>query len=75
MPATASLLRAMAETRIIKHKGRRAFVLLPYARYKKMQDELDDYACLQALCDAKADPKNQRSRPLADYLRERGLAK
>ncbi len=65
----------MTETQIITHKGRKAFAVLPYARYKKMQDELDDYACLRALCDAKADPENQRSRPLAEYLCERSLAK
>ena len=65
----------MLEVQMIKLKGRKAFAVLPYARYKRMLDELDDYACLRALDDAKADPRNQRSRPLADYLRDRGLTK
>ena len=65
----------MREAQILKLNGLKAFAVLPYARYKRMLDELDDYACLRALDDAKADPRNQRSRPFADYLRERGLAK
>jgi hypothetical protein len=65
----------MFEAQFIKHKGRRAFVVLPYSRYKRMQSELDDYACLRALDDAKADVRNRRTRPFLDFLHARGLAK
>ena len=75
MAATYSFLRSMLEAQILKHKGRKAFAVVPYARYKRMLDELDDYACLRALDEAKADARNQRSRPLADYLREHSFAK
>ena len=65
----------MLEAQILKLHGRKAFAVVPYARYKQMLDELDDYACLRALDGAKADPRNQRGVPFADYLRERSLAK
>ena len=65
----------MREAQILKLNGRKAFAVLPYVRYKRMLDDLDDYACLRALDDAKADPRNQRRRPFADFLRECRFAK
>ncbi len=62
-----------ATAQIIEQNGRKAFAVIPYARYKKMQDELDDYACLKALREAKADPRNQKKgRPFMEFARERG---
>ena len=66
----------MTETQIITQKGRKAFAVVPYARYKKMQDELDDYACLKALRTAQADPANRKKgRPFVEFARERGYLK
>ena len=39
----------MTETQLITHTGRKVLAILPYARYKRMEEELDDYACLKAL--------------------------
>ena len=50
--------------------------MLPYSRFKRRTEELDDYACLRALRQAKADPANQKKgRPFVDFARARGLAK
>jgi hypothetical protein len=38
-----------------------------------MQQKLEDYADLMALRKAKADPRNRKRRPLAEYMRERGI--
>ena len=63
----------MTETQIITHKGRKVLAVVPYSRYKRMQDELDDYACLKALRAAKADPQNRtKGRPFEEFARERG---
>jgi hypothetical protein len=63
----------MNSIQIIKQNGRKVFAVIPYSRFKKMQDDLDDYGCLKALRIAKADPANRRRRPLADYMCERGI--
>ena len=34
----------MKETQFIKQSSRKVFAVIPYARFKKMQDDLDDYA-------------------------------
>ena len=66
----------MIETQIITHKGRKVLAVMPYNRYKRMQDELDDYACLKALRAAKADPQNRaKGRPFEEFARERGYLK
>jgi hypothetical protein len=66
----------MTETQIISHKGRKVLAVLPYSRYKRMTEELDDYACLKALRQAKADPSNQKKgRPFIEFARERGYLK
>jgi hypothetical protein len=65
----------MNTAKIIKQNGRKAFALIPYTRFKKMQDDLDDYACLRELRKAKADPANRRSRPFVEFARERGYLK
>ena len=65
----------MSPAQIIEQNGRKAFAVVPYARFKKMEEQLEDYACLKALRAAKADPANRRGRPLVDVARERGLLK
>ena len=65
----------MIEAQIIEQNGRKAFAVVPYARFKKMEEQLDDYACLKALRKAKADPANRRGRPFVEFARERGLLK
>jgi len=65
----------MSTAQIIEHNGRKAFAVIPYSRFKKMEEDLDDYACLKALRKAKADPANRRSRPFVEFARERGYFK
>ena len=66
----------MTETQLITHTGRKVLAILPYARYKRMEEELDDYACLKALRAAKADPRNQKKgRSFVEFARERGYLK
>ena len=59
----------MSADQIIQQNGRKAFAVIPYARYKKMQHDLDDYACLKALREAKTDPANRRGRPFLEFAR------
>jgi PHD/YefM family antitoxin component YafN of YafNO toxin-antitoxin module len=65
----------MNEAQFIKQNGRKVFAVIPYARFKKMQDDLDDYDCLKALREAKADPAIRHRRPLEEFARERGYLK
>jgi hypothetical protein len=65
----------MSTAQIIEHNGRKVFAVIPYSRFKKMEDDLDDYACLKALRKAKADPANRRGRPFMEFARERGYLK
>jgi PHD/YefM family antitoxin component YafN of YafNO toxin-antitoxin module len=65
----------MNTAQIIEQNGRKAFAVISYARFKKMEEGLEDYACLKALRKAKADPANRRGRPFAEFTRERGYLK
>lgn len=60
---------------IIEKAGKKEFAVIPYRQFVKMQDALEDYHALKALRKAKADPKNQRSRPFAEVAQELGLLK
>jgi hypothetical protein len=60
-------------TQIIEKNGRKEFAVLPYPEFLRMQQKLEDYADLMALRKAKADPRNRKRRPLAEYMRERGI--
>jgi hypothetical protein len=60
-------------TQIIEKNGRKEFAVLPYKQFLRMQQKLEDYEDLMILRKAKADPRNRRSRPLSDYMRERGI--
>jgi len=59
----------------IKQNGRKAFAVLPYRQFLRMKQKLEDYDDLIALDKAKADPANRRSRPFAEFARERGYLK
>lgn len=62
-----------ATAQIIEQNGRKIFAVIPYARFKKMEEALDDYACLKALRAAQSDPRNQKKgRPFVAFARERG---
>ena len=58
---------------IIEKNGRKEFAVLPYKEFLRMQQKIEDYEDLKALREAKADPANRRRRPLAEYMRERGI--
>ena len=60
-------------TQIIEKNGRKEFAVVPYKEFLRMQEKIEDYEDLVALRKAKADPRNRRRRPLADYMRERGI--
>jgi len=57
----------------IKKNGRKAFAVLPYRKFLRMQEKLEDYADLIALDKAKSDPCNRKHHPLTDYMRQRGI--
>ena len=62
-----------ATAQIIEQNGRTAFAVIPYARFKQMEEELEDYACLKALREAQADPRHQKKgQPFVEFARERG---
>jgi hypothetical protein len=59
-------------TEIITRKGHKVAVV-PYARYKRMQEELEDHGCLKALRRAQADPHNRKNgRPFLEFAPQRG---
>jgi hypothetical protein len=60
-------------TQIIEKNGRKVFAMVPYKQFLRMQQKLEDYEDLRILRKAKADPRNRRSRPLSEYMRERGI--
>ena len=58
---------------IIEKNGRKVFAVVPYKQFLRMQQKLEDYEDLRILRKAKADPHNRRSRPLSEFMRERGM--
>jgi PHD/YefM family antitoxin component YafN of YafNO toxin-antitoxin module len=60
----------MSTAQIIEKNGRKAFAVIPYARFRRMQEDLEDYACLKALRKARAG--SRRGRPFLEFARERG---
>lgn len=60
---------------IIEKAGKKAFAVIPYRQFLRMQAALEDYHALKALRQAKADPKNRRGRPFEEAAVELGLLK
>ena len=60
---------------IIEQAGKKAFAVIPYKDFLRMQEALEDYHALKALRRAKADRGNQRGRPFEEAAREMGLLK
>ena len=54
---------------ILEHRGRKAFVVLPYAEFIRMQQELEDLDDLRALRTAKARETDKPSLSLAEVKR------
>ncbi|HCO95081.1 MAG TPA: prevent-host-death family protein [Phycisphaerales bacterium] len=46
---------------ILKKNGEKEFVVIPYEIFVKIQGELDDYECLKALRQAKAEEANSKT--------------
>jgi len=63
------------KTQIIEKHGKKEFAVIPYRKFLRMQEELDDYHDLLELRKAKVDPKNQRGRPFDVVAAELGLIK
>ncbi len=63
----------MKNVQIIEQNGRKAFAVIPYRGYQQMEKELEDYACLKALREAKADPANGPGIPFMEFAKKRGL--
>lgn len=60
---------------IIESNGRKQFAVIPYRQYLKMQEELEDLRDLQAIREARADPKNQKGRSFFEAAKEHGWVK
>ena len=60
---------------IIEKGGRKEFAVIPYKDYMRMQEQLEDYSDLMALREAKADPRNQKRRPIEEVAAEMGHTK
>lgn len=60
---------------IIEQAGKKAFAVIPYKEYLRMQEAMEDYHALKALRRAKADKGNQSGRPFAEAAEELGLLK
>ncbi len=59
----------------IEKAGKKEFAVIPYKQFLKMQEALEDYHARKELRKAKADKKNQSSRPFAEAAKEAGLLK
>ncbi len=55
---------------ILEHDGKKAFVVLPYEEFEKVQEELADYEDLKDLRAAKAEEKNAPVIPLGSLRDE-----
>lgn len=58
---------------ILEHDGKKAFVILPYDEFVRMEEELQDYDDLKSLRAAKAEAANEPTIPLDDVKKELGL--
>jgi PHD/YefM family antitoxin component YafN of YafNO toxin-antitoxin module len=58
---------------IIQKAGKKEFAVIPYKDFLRMQEELEQLRDLQELRKAKADPKNQRGRPIEEVAAEMGI--
>lgn len=63
------------KVQIIEKRDKKAFAVIPYADFLRMQKELEDYHDLQELHKVKADPENQQGRPFDVVATELGLTK
>jgi PHD/YefM family antitoxin component YafN of YafNO toxin-antitoxin module len=59
--------------KVIEENGRKAFVVLPYEEFVRVQETLEDYADLQELRGARALEYNAPARPLDEVAREMDL--
>ncbi len=50
---------------ILEHKGRKAFVVLSYEEFRRVEEELEDFEDLRALRAAKAEAADAPTTPLA----------
>lgn len=57
---------------IIEKEGRKEFVVIPYEEFILMQEALEDYEDLRALCDEKSISHDEPTRSLDDILNEMG---
>jgi hypothetical protein len=56
---------------IIEKNGHKEFAVVAYKDFLRMQQRLQDYEDLKALCDAKANARNRRRRPIVEYMCKR----
>lgn len=56
----------MRKAQIIKKDGKKEFVVLPYADFLKIQEDLEDYEDLRCLREAKASEKKAPTVGLSD---------
>ncbi len=55
---------------ILKRKGRKAFAVLPYEEFLRVQEQLEDYADLKALRAATTKEKHASATPLHEVRRK-----
>jgi len=55
---------------ILERDGKKAFVVLPYEEFQKVQEELDEYEDLKDLRAAKAEEADSPTVPLSDVRKE-----
>jgi len=63
------------KAQIIEKHGKKEFAVIPYKKFLRMQEELEDYSDLRDLRKAKADSRNQQGRRFDDVANELGLKK
>ncbi|VEN75223.1 Prevent-host-death family protein [Candidatus Desulfarcum epimagneticum] len=59
---------------ILEHDGQKAFVVLPYEEFLKLQEILDDYQDLAALRQAKEDEGSAPAVSLNDAKKQLGVS-
>ncbi len=63
------------KAQIIEKQGKKEFAVIPYKDFLRIQEELEDYADLKELRNAKMDSSNREGRPFRHVARELGLKK
>ena len=58
---------------ILEHDGKKAFVVLPYAEFVMMEEELQEYEDLKQLRAAKIEEASSPGVPLREAKKELGL--